>query len=410
MRIMLTFILLSFLFCCNRQNKELPSELPVIDLNKEYPAKRIDIHELADIEYIPLETTENSLISQGGVPRTIGDSSIVVFDIVQRCFFFFDRNGHFLFSVNRFGQGAEEYYMAMAFAVDFANHELFVYEHSPQRIQVYSFSGEFKRKLGALNTSKAEFRMIYEYDENFLIAFNDSYWPSPNDKYRREADLTPYYLIDKQTGEMRSVDTRLTLQQPVHRVFKMGKGKAGYYNMPEGISFPRMLKNGSEFLLFNNALDTLFSSMNNKLIPIAVRTPSALTMAPPVLIAPLFFNDDYFIYRKIPMDYELAKEKGFDERGYPAYILYRKTNEIYQLQLYDSLLDPETNIEGYPIWTAFPNNGYFSMYSENMATAHYRATFLLEYLEKGTLRGKLKEVASQLKEDDNYITIIYNFK
>ena len=38
------------------------SELPVIDLEKEYPVKRIDIHEIADVEYIPLETTDESLI------------------------------------------------------------------------------------------------------------------------------------------------------------------------------------------------------------------------------------------------------------------------------------------------------------------------------------------------------------
>ena len=39
------------------------SILPVIVLNREYPVKRMNIHEMADVEYIPLETTNNSLIS-----------------------------------------------------------------------------------------------------------------------------------------------------------------------------------------------------------------------------------------------------------------------------------------------------------------------------------------------------------
>lgn len=252
------------------------------------------------------------------------------------------------------------------------------------------------------------FHWIYEY---YLIVFNDSYRPTPNEKYRRDADLTPYYLIDKQTGELKSLDQRLTLKSPVHQVFKMVKGSAGAYNMTENIRFSNLAKNGSEFLIADNALDTLFSSENHKLTPVAIRKPSALSMNPPVLIAPCVFTDDYFIYRKVPMDYELAKKNDFDVRCYPAYILYRKTNEIFQLQLYDSLLDTNKNLDGYAIWTAFPQNGdFFAMHSKNMATVHYRTAFLLEYLEKGTLRGKLKDVASQLKDDDNYITIIYTFK
>lgn len=48
----------------------------------------------------------------------------------------------------------------------------------------------------------------------------------------------------------------------------MVKGSAGAYNMTENISFSNLAKNGSEFLIADNALDTLFSSENHKLTPI----------------------------------------------------------------------------------------------------------------------------------------------
>lgn len=68
--------------CTSERRADTVRALPVIDVNKEYPVKRIDIHELADVTYIPLETTENSLL-QTFAGGAISDSGIVAFDILQ---------------------------------------------------------------------------------------------------------------------------------------------------------------------------------------------------------------------------------------------------------------------------------------------------------------------------------------
>ena len=56
------FLTISLPSCQQSSKSGFASELPIIDLEKEYPVKRIDIHEIADVEYIPLETTDESLL------------------------------------------------------------------------------------------------------------------------------------------------------------------------------------------------------------------------------------------------------------------------------------------------------------------------------------------------------------
>ena len=70
------------------------SELPIIDLEKEYPAKRIDIHEIADVEYIPLETTDESLLTSAG-EKAVSENQIIVGDYApdNHQILIFDRKG-----------------------------------------------------------------------------------------------------------------------------------------------------------------------------------------------------------------------------------------------------------------------------------------------------------------------------
>ena len=112
------------------------------------------------------------------------------------------------------------------------------------------------------------------------------------------------------------------------------------------------------------------------------------------------------------MDYELGEKYNFDPRRGPSYLLDRKTKEIFQLNLYDSLLDPDIDLKDRrELMTAFPTNGeLFSMHIKNQAAAFYRTSFLLEKLKAGKLKGKLKDVASRLKEDNNNVVILYKFK
>ena len=58
-------VLFFFTACTSSNNDNAHSVLPILDLSKEYPEKKIDICEIADVEYIPLESSEKSIIAGG---------------------------------------------------------------------------------------------------------------------------------------------------------------------------------------------------------------------------------------------------------------------------------------------------------------------------------------------------------
>ena len=163
--------------------------------------------------------------------------------------------------------------------------------------------------------------------------------------------------------------------------------------------------------MVNNGLDTLYSYKDNCLTPIILRTPSAHNMSVPKLIAPFAYTDDYFMFGIVPMDYEVGKKYDFDERMAPHYMLDRKSGEIYHIELYDSLLDSDFDVKDKrDAWNIFPHHDFINMHSKNQALGRYKTELLLEKLKEGKLKGKLQEIASQLKFDDNLVVAKFKFK
>ena len=57
LHVLLLFILLTG--CQSGNQKPQTGNLPVIDLSKNYPKKEIRLQDIADIEYVPLETKDD---------------------------------------------------------------------------------------------------------------------------------------------------------------------------------------------------------------------------------------------------------------------------------------------------------------------------------------------------------------
>ena len=73
---------LALLGCSSPSPQPIVSSLPVIDIDKarDYPVKRIEIREVADVEYIPLETTKKSLVATYVIQGYhVSDKYIVLF-------------------------------------------------------------------------------------------------------------------------------------------------------------------------------------------------------------------------------------------------------------------------------------------------------------------------------------------
>ena len=389
----LFFFTLLFIGCSTQPKAPTDSTFPVLDLSKDYPEKKVDIHELGEVEYIPLETTDESVM-RVGLYHYISNDYIIVQDLgVMQIF---DRKGKHITRFDHTGPGPKEYHYIHGCKADFRAKELYIYD--PKKIQVYSFSGEWIRTVGNIPEGiRPEF--TFDYNEKYLITHNvfHDYWNFE----KLPVDLTPYYLIDKQTGEF--IPLPLTVKNRISRiVHKEIKDISENVAQPivEKIFINPMLANGSDILIADFGLDTLYSYKNDRLTPIAVQYPSAHSTNPPVVIAPFFYTDQFLIFKPVEIRYDSKYAlQPLDDA--PLMMWNRKTNEIYRIQLYDSNRPNRTlknTMEGMQLEN--PNQIFIAHYADKLCTDN----------EEGKLKGKLKEVASKLTEEDCHVVAICKLK
>ena len=382
-------LMLALSACTSQPKPQKDSTLPILDISKEYPEIELDIHEIADVEYIPLETTDESVMATGW-HNCISDKYIIMKDLSR--VHLFNRKGKHLFSFEHSGQGPKEYHYISELYTDFENKEIYIAD--PKKIQVYSFSGEWVRTVGNIPEGiRPEF--TFNYNEKYLITHNvfHDYWNFE----KLPVDLTPYYLIDKQTGEF--IPLPLTVKNRISRiVHKEIKDISENVAQPivEKILINPMLANGSDILIADFGLDTLYSYKNDRLTPIAVQYPSAHSTNPPVVIAPFFYTDQFLIFKPVEIRYDSKYAlQPLDDA--PLMMWNRKTNEIYRIQLYDSNRPNrklKNTMEGMQLEN--PNQIFIAHYADKLCTDN----------EEGKLKGELKEIASRLTEEDCHVVAI----
>lgn len=148
-----------------------------------------------DVEYIPLETTDE-FITQG-VVMAISDKYILTKNYVNDGYIYiFDRKtGKGIRKINRKGQGGEEYAFIVSAVLDEDNEEIFV--NSSKKILVYDLYGNFKRSFNTVGG--ADYMDIFNYDKNNLICYDMTVY------YRdgEEKDKEFYHsIISKKDGSV----------------------------------------------------------------------------------------------------------------------------------------------------------------------------------------------------------------
>ncbi|MBQ8530425.1 MAG: 6-bladed beta-propeller [Parabacteroides sp.] len=117
-----------------------------IDLFKEMKKAQKGQLKLSDffqsIEYVPLETTDKSLIGGGKRLKGFTVSSKVIIDDMK----LFDRkDGHFIGNVMNQGQGPQEYLFMFSIAVDDEREECYVYDSGKGVIHIVGYDTMYKR-------------------------------------------------------------------------------------------------------------------------------------------------------------------------------------------------------------------------------------------------------------------------
>jgi hypothetical protein len=170
LRLILILSLYPLVISCQNSNNKDKNQIKTFDL-KELPKQTlIRLSELGftDIEYIPLETNEQSLIS--GTDEVFFPIKIIVgenFYIINRfnTILKFHGNGSFQTKIGNVGRGPGEFTVAHDIDINSEDHNIYLVSAWQKKFNVYSESGEFKRSFNMPLYAPIDFRFA---DDNIL--------------------------------------------------------------------------------------------------------------------------------------------------------------------------------------------------------------------------------------------------
>lgn len=367
-----------------------------INLSGDYPTHRVDLKEIADVEYVALETTDSSLLTRMCAYFHISEKYIITSDMDTGDVFFFTRSGKFIRKVNRKGNGPEEYSNLLDIAIDFKTEECFIHDLYRKKVHVYTFDGTYKRSFPWLI---AQLNPWCNYNEEYLIGYHGSI----SLETFRLKDTHPFYLMSKKDGTLTPLD--IIVPNGISSTLNMEKvilAKGEVYYDKAFLPIKSLIMNDDEALIADFSLDTLYSFKEETLVPIAVRTPSVSSTNPPTIIAPEIYTDSFMYFRVISMHYDKSDYlKVYDNSE--KLVWNRKTNQVEKWDIYNS--DMDDSMRRYPL----NMNNTFA--DKNMGVIFFTAERLITLNNEGKLKGKLKEVASKLQdEEDNKILLIAKYK
>ena len=371
-----------------------PAGLSVIDFDKEYPLKKISLQDVAEVEYIPFETKPDVLLSSGAVNSGtfVSDSLIVVFNYSDGAVFVFNRQGKNLHAFNHIGRGPGEYSRAGNIAVDIVRQEIYLRDlWSNNRILVYAFDGSFKRTL-RLPPPFYKVMALFNYDKDYLLCY-EGRGVEDRAGYKDGYNKQPYALISKEDGKITPLDFTLT-ERIGSRIYK-----ENHFSQSISLPISPLLKNGSEFLISDYACDTIYTLRGGHLAPFLLKSPSSLWKRIPPILGYTNFKTNRYAYIKFselkwP---EKGKNSGFSRQFFYDY----KTGEICRPMFINSDYVEEKVIDLENFDADLP---------ENYVKDCLHSLTLVEDYKAGKLKGKLKEVASRLDEEANFVLMLIKFK
>ena len=360
--------------CC--QSGE--TEMITINVEKSYPKKEMLINDLWEVKYIALETDSTFLVP-GGLPWHVGENKLGFVDNRTGNLLFFDATtGKKAFCINRKGPGPEEYKSVGALVMDEKAGEIFAWTIFDGTFQVYDEQGKYLRTLPMHNKRKDE----YLYITNFINLDDDQLLCSSNNM----RGYAVHYLQDKKTGLTTLVDSIPNERYVSEYIFAQKDGVT-YSTAPSLTPFVHT----SEGLMYaDHSNDTLYRMIDGMIpSPFIVRTPRVKETEPNKILSFDNETNDWIFLSGIEMAYNFSKNEGLHQTNYGV---EKANGEIYELKF----IHPD--YEGKEYSPTALNARYYSAYE------------LLTALKEGKLKGKLKEIASTLDEEDNGVVMLLKQK
>ena len=393
-RWMSALLVASLLFGCGDGKQKESDGLITVDVSKSYPKKELILQDLFDIEYVPLETTDE-MLTEGHI-QYIGDNYMIFKNLGRMAgeIFIFDRQGKAVRKINRLGQSGEEYLNILGVDYDEQADELFVNSHYSDKVFVYDSEGNYKRSFDYLDgTLYAPIKIL---DEERLIAYDDYF---EYDKVPEKRDC--YLILSREDGR---------LLEKIHIPYEekksliiMRRDLNGKLTGNWGIRNTLMPPYQDGWLLIEPSADTIYTySASRGLMPLIVRTPPVNEMDPEVFLFPTIFTDRYVFMQAVERSFNFGVDKDVPRTN----LIYDKTEQTaYEGEVINR------DFEGMPVNLWFAHRVIMEFNDDEIAFAtRLEAPDLVEALNDGKLRGPLKEIASSLDEEDNPVILIAKYK
>lgn len=382
------FLLMIFFFLMGSQvisSQSEKSHLPVIDISKSYPKKEIRLQDIADSEYIPLETTDDVLLGNRLALSYVSDKYILIHEPIRGNIFIFNRDGTIYSHFNHKGQSGQEYAWIgdAGIIFDEKNEEIFVCNQS---IQVYTLKGEYKRTL-KINTVDSDSK-VFNIDDEALLVYDDVIIePGLEDKTMKD----PYRLVSKKDGSLISV---LNIHFPKRystRIAKIEKNSWGGLFL----FYTQSMYYGQDLMIADVSSDTLYQlTPNRKLIPLLTRKPSVHVSEEPRKVWATFLTTDKFIIiGTILLDFNSVGGK------IPFFMYEFETGEVTRVSFFDA-----------EYGTKYWEPGNSPAIAKNRIAGLIQPSSIIDAYEKKRLNGNVDKFIKTLNEDDNPVVRILKFK
>lgn len=387
MKTFLLLCLLAIMASCQSASKEeagIPP-LPEVDVYADYPMKQIDIGELAEVAYLPLNkkkvfegrsyhSTFTGCVSERYILSYTFDGDVEVFD----------HSGKKLHAFNHRGQLKEGKYIGISdIWLDEANEEVWIQDFD-NAFKIYTLEGVYKRMLKipeSMNVCDFE-----AWSADSLLCYDD---------FRVEEGLNknphPFYLLSKKDGGIR----KLTSVSVFNRInndecFILNLGGQRQV-MKFTLTTSSMQVGGGRAVLADYAQDTVFCLERGKVSPLFVRKPSVFASLPFVLPSVDFMTSRYLFFS--------FGEKSQGKDRFERNLMFDfQTQEVCRYELRNSDLE-------LPVKVYVGDEDYPSDCLVNEMTVDK----FLQYNREGKLKGKAAEVAGRIKDTDTVVLIFYRF-
>ena len=393
MKILVIILLITIMGCSGGGNQS-KTDFITVDVTKRYPKKELILQDCMDVEYIPLETNDDFL-TQGRVLAISKNFIVVKNRINDGDIFIFDRTtGKSLKKFNRRGEGPEEYLDIQEIVVDEDMDEMYVRNLAgSSRILVYDLDGKFKRSI--VLKQGVSFWSLHNFNRENLIGY-DTFFETGKNMYEH-----PLLLISKQDGSITK-----EIQLPYEKVISTAMNvKVGDMGLWLNVQYFPIICYFDNWALSLASSDTIYRyQSDHTMMPLIVRTPSIQSMQQPkVFLFPRILTDRYYFMETVKKAYNPGTKK------IPSTdLLYdRQRNALFEYEVYNIDYVEKKRISFSPLNTTI---GPRPLNDEIVSWQVLEAYQLVDDYEKGQLKGRLKEIASKLDEEDNPVIMLVKHK